>query len=233
VEGQTLNNRGAARTRPPAEVLRGSAAAAVRGIEGDFALLDAGAASPLSRVWTCEDPAVVLGVSRDLDTEVDLAACDARSVAVVRRASGGGTVLVGPGTLQYAIAIGHEGREAPGIDAVKSACNRAVAAALAAGGVAGKTTSDASGDLRRDDRKVGGVALRRRRDATLLHGTLLVDADLELVAAVLRHPAREPEWRQRRSHRDFLANLGAFDAGRFADALTAAVTGEEFGAWRP
>ena len=37
-------------------------------------------------------------------------------------------------------------------------------------------------------------------------------ADLDLISAVLRHPAREPEWRSGRSHRAFLASLDEFEA---------------------
>jgi lipoate-protein ligase A len=66
---------------------------------------------------------------------------------------------------------------------------------------------------------VGGLALRRHRHATLLHGTLLVDADLEQIAALLKHPVLEPKWRQGRSHLAFLANLGRLDVAAFTNAL--------------
>ena len=41
----------------------------------------------------------------------------------------------------------------------------------------------------------------------LVHGTLLVDFDYELAEAVLKHPPREPAYRQGRFHRDFLTTL--------------------------
>jgi lipoate-protein ligase A len=56
--------------------------------------------------------------------------------------------------------------------------------------------------------KVSGNALRVRRHGVLYHGTLLDAFDLELVGRVLRHPPREPDYRGRRSHGAFLANLG-------------------------
>jgi lipoate-protein ligase A len=172
------------------------------------------------RVWTCDQAAVVLGVSRPLGGEVDEAECDRRAVAVLRRASGGGTVVIGPGTLQYAFALPHPaGAEAVSIDRIKRFCNRAVRDALASSGVGAEIGSDVSGDLHVDLRKVGGIALRRHRHATLLHGTLLVDADLDLIAAVLRHPEREPAWRQGRPHGAFLANLGYFDTDAFEREL--------------
>lgn len=204
--------------RPVVETLAGHAPDAVRGLEGDFALLELAAAS--ARVWTSRESAVVLGVSRDPAAEVDEAECALRRVAVLRRTSGGGTVVIGPGTLQYAFMLPHAtGAEPPSIDAAKKLCNAMVRRALAAAGVAASIESDVSGDLRVGDSKVGGLALRRRRDRTLLHGTLLVAADLDLIAAVLRHPLREPAWRRGRHHLAFLANLGQFDADAFADSL--------------
>jgi lipoate---protein ligase len=206
-------------SRAPVEVLLGDAADVVRGIEGDFALLEEGRRA--SRAWTCTSTAVVLGVGRTSSGDVDEAECRARGAALLRRASGGGTVVIGPGTLQYAFVLPHEaGREPPGLGDVKRLCNEAVCAALRACGVAAVET-EPSGDLRCGDRKVGGVALRRHRDATMLHGTLLLEADLQVVAALLRHPSREPAWRKGRSHLAFLAGLGHIDEATFAEALRA------------
>jgi lipoate-protein ligase A len=42
----------------------------------------------------------------------------------------------------------------------------------------------------------------------LYHGTLLDDFDIGLIERILRHPPREPDYRARRPHREFLANLG-------------------------
>ncbi len=60
-------------------------------------------------------------------------------------------------------------------------------------------------------RKVAGLALRRRRAAMLLHGTILIDADLELIANALKRPVREPAYRDGRDHLEFLENLGQLD----------------------
>jgi lipoate-protein ligase A len=53
-----------------------------------------------ARAWEVEAPALVLG-STQPDAVVDRAACDAAGVAVVRRRSGGGAVLVEPGRVVW------------------------------------------------------------------------------------------------------------------------------------
>jgi lipoate-protein ligase A len=55
--------------------------------------------------------------------------------------------------------------------------------------------------------KFSGNALRVRRHGVLYHGTLLDDFDISLISRVLRHPPREPDYRARRPHGEFLANL--------------------------
>jgi lipoate-protein ligase A len=66
-------------------------------------------------------------------------------------------------------------------------------------------------DLALGERKVSGNAQRRKSRTLLHHGTLLYDFDLEAMAAVLKDPSRQPDYRNRRVHADFTTNL-AVDA---------------------
>ncbi len=57
--------------------------------------------SRVLRLWESPHWAVVLGRSSRHGLETHAAACVARHVPVLRRASGGGTVVIGPGCLVY------------------------------------------------------------------------------------------------------------------------------------
>src|SRR5258706_621 len=60
------------------------------------------------RVWQPESYFVVLGHSNRLGAEVNISACAAAKVPILRRISGGGTILQGPGCLNYSLALNSE-----------------------------------------------------------------------------------------------------------------------------
>src|SRR5205823_1074606 len=76
----------------------------------DEALLleaEAGRAGEVLRLWEYPRPAVVLGAGCRIAEEVDVAACRADDVPIARRASGGGTVLLGSGCLCFSLVLAY------------------------------------------------------------------------------------------------------------------------------
>ena len=57
------------------------------------------------RVWEPAAPFVVLGYARPSAKDADLAACRAQGIPVLRRISGGGTVLQAPGVLNFTLVL--------------------------------------------------------------------------------------------------------------------------------
>lgn len=163
---------------------------------------------PVIRTWMAAEPTVVLGSSSHLDAEIDPDACQAAGVRVLRRPSGGLTVVLGPGCLMWSV-IAPLPETAPGIDSIHAAMLDPLCAALTAAGrpVLRRGASDIAIDVDGMERKVSGNALRIRRGAVLYHGTLLDRFDIGLISRVLRHPPREPGYRAQRPHEAFLANL--------------------------
>jgi lipoate-protein ligase A len=65
-------------------------------------------------------------------------------------------------------------------------------------------------DLAIDDdppRKFSGNSLRCRKSHMLYHGTMLYDYPLDAIAACLRTPPRQPDYREGRDHQGFVTNL--------------------------
>ena len=164
-----------------------------------------GPAAPPERllVWESARPAVMLPRLGDPTAWAYVAACAARRIPLLRRESGGGAVVVGPGCLNVALVLSLDGR--PWLADVGSSYDRLlgrVADVLAVDGIAVRAS-----DLALHGRKFAGHAQRRVRGALLHHGVLLYDLDLDLVDALLPEPPRRPAWRGERTHRDFLINV--------------------------
>lgn len=178
----------------------------------DEALLDSvddvPAAPEVLRLWECPQRAVVLGRSCKVTEEVRVAACETAGVPILRRTSGGGTVLIGPGCLQYSLRLSYERRpqlrlldEAHRFVLTKVA--KAVNACLGNEQVSLRGTSD----LTIGEQKVSGNSLRCKRHWLLYHGTLLYRFDPSLVQSLLLPPPRQPEYRAGRKHEAFIANV--------------------------
>lgn len=188
----------------------------------DEALLEAAHEGRLEgqvvRTWMATAPTVVLGSSSRVAAEVDPEACAAAGVRLVRRPSGGLTVVLGPGCLMWSVIVPHPAG-APAIERIHadmlSPLRDELHAAVANAGLAVDRRGSSDLVLRttgaEDDasaRKFSGNALRVRRHGVLYHGTLLDAFDIGLISRVLRHPPREPDYRGRRPHGEFLVNLG-------------------------
>lgn len=161
------------------------------------------------RLWESPTPFVVLGLSNRASQEVRVEACAARGVPILRRVSGGGTVVQGPGCLSYALTLRiGDIEELNSITATNRFImerNRAALEALIGEPVAVRGFTD----LETGGRKFSGNAQRRGRHALLFHGTILYGADLDVIDQLLQHPSREPTWRDRRAHGEFIRNFPA------------------------
>ena len=182
-------------------------------LAADEALLDAaedGHGGEVLRFWEPRQAFVVLGYANRLATEVNEPACRARGIPILRRPSGGGTVVQGPGCLNYAvvlwitpdgplhnIAVANQyimRRNRAAIESARGKLSPAVA-------IRGHT------DLAIGDRKFSGNAQRRRKHYLLFHGTFLLNFDLGLIGDVLPLPSKQPAYRENRGHDRFLMNL--------------------------
>lgn len=177
----------------------------------DEALLDAAETGELGgevlRLWESPQPGVVVGRSSRVAVEVNVPACEAAGVPILRRTSGGAAIVAGPGCLMYAVILRYDQREhLRMIDEahqhVLGIVGQAVSTLIA--GVRHCGTSD----LAIGSRKFSGNSLRCKHDHFLYHGTLLYDFDLALVGRLLNTPPRQPEYRAGREHGAFVTNLG-------------------------
>jgi lipoate-protein ligase A len=194
-------------------------------LAGDEVLLDwgeAGDGGEILRFWEPREHFVVVGYANKIATEVNVAACQARGIPIFRRCSGGGTVVQGPGCLNYTLIL-RITKDGPlhNIGVANQFIMRQNRAALESAGRVTPCAPHDGGqrtarptiairghtDLTIGDRKFSGNSQRRRKHFLLFHGTFLLDFDLALVSELLPLPSQQPAYRESRPHADFLTNL--------------------------
>jgi len=192
------------------QFLNKTLATAAENLALDEALLESAEVAPgdveVLRLWESPQYAAVLGRSSRAADEVDLKVCHSRGIPVVRRASGGGSVVIGPGCLMYSVVLSYQRR--PQLRMIERAHHFVLeVVAAAVGDLVGEVQLSGTSDLTQAGRKFSGNSLRCKRHQLLYHGTLLYDFPLELISSCLHSPPRQPEYRADRSHTEFVTNL--------------------------
>ena len=172
----------------------------------DEALLDeceASGTDEVLRFWQAEKYFVVLGYSNHWKEEL---MTDAR-VPVFRRCSGGGTVLQGPGCLNYSLIL--KIKRGGGFDNIRSTNDFVMQRHR-------RTLSDLLGqevlvqghtDLTLGSLKFSGNSQRRKRNRLLFHGTFLLNFAIGRIGRCLKIPVKQPAYRQDRTHSSFVTNI--------------------------
>ena len=172
-------------------------------------LAEQGSAGEALRFWESGELFVVLGRIGNPAADLHVPKVIADRVPVLRRSSGGGTVLQGKGCLNYTLVLSKERPEIRDLRrSYQFICGNIIAAIKNCGiDAAFRPLSDIA--LVGGNKKVSGNAQKRSRKFILHHGTLLYQFDLEKIAEYLTMPKDIPEYRQNRSHSDFVANVPA------------------------
>jgi lipoate-protein ligase A len=194
----------------PIAVLDYTAATLNENLALDEALLlaaEAGEAGECLRFWEWPAHAVVMGAGGSITIDVNEVSCRADGVPLHRRASGGGTVLLGRGCLLFSLVLAY-GR-AVELREVNPSYRWILGRIREALRSFGPLELAGTSDLASEGRKVSGNSQQRKARHVLHHGTLLYSFDLSAVARYLNSPEREPGYRQQRSHAEFVANLPA------------------------
>ena len=144
-----------------------------------------GRISSTLRFWR-NNRSVIVGRFQRICDEVDLDLCAKEGISVVRRISGGGTVYQDLGNLNYTIVLTDEHRLIKGLgitESYKVLCSW-LQRALKLVGL--NPEFKPPGNILLNGKKISGSAQLRRRGGVLHHGTLLVNADLNLMKKVLK-----------------------------------------------
>ena len=164
------------------------------------------AAIEVLRLWQMPIACVVLGRSSRVAQEVNATNCNSMHVPILRRCSGGTTILAGMGCAMYSVFLSLEHRsELAMIDRAHQFVMSRLQTALNTLGL--DVALEGICDLTFEGKKISGNALRLKRHTLLYHGTILYSFDLSLMQTLLGWPARQPDYRKSRTHLNFVSNV--------------------------
>ncbi len=180
------------------------------------------------RFWESAAVFIVLGRGGQQEVDVNLIATQKDNIPVLRRSSGGGTVVQGPGCLNYALILSKQ--KYPMLNDLRQSyqwMSAKIIEVLRQMGVDAyfRPTSDLA--IGPCELKFSGNAQRRGRHYILHHGTILYNFDLTLISRYLNMPLDTPLYRKHRPHTDFVTNI-PIDPGCFKNHLA-----QSFGASAP
>ena len=160
--------------------------------------------NPTLRFYDWSSPAFSFGYFQDIDSEVDIEACRSDGIELVKRMTGGGTVVHGweltytlilpRGAGEISISDAYDGIGQSLVKAFQklgipaqcyTACTDATEAAQNI-----CLTNPAEHDVMADDKKLAGVSVRRNRNGILFQGYISLDMP---PATILTRVSKDPE----------------------------------------
>jgi lipoate-protein ligase A len=133
------------------------------------------------------DPsAVSVGRSRKIHEDVYVKECTINNVKIVRRTTGGGTIFTDKECLIYSLVFNREENELVSAQKIfDNVCN-SIVISLKRFDI--NTVYKPPNDILLNDKKISGSAQIIKDNVVLIHGTILVDTDLEIMKRVLKLP---------------------------------------------
>lgn len=150
------------------------------------------------------DNTIVVGQNQNTEAEINRPFVEAHHIHVVRRSTGGGAVYHDLGNLNYSFITDAGDRAALSM----ARFTQPVVEALRGLGL----QAEASGrnDILVEGRKVSGTAQRLWGDRILHHGTLLFDANADMVAGALQVDPEKFRSKSTKSVRSRIGNIRSF-----------------------
>ncbi len=160
----------------------------------------------VTEIWQPDHSLIVLGSSNKADIEVYVERCQKDGIDILKRKGGGGAVLLHPGCLILSL----------GMWVKKPYQNKHYFSLIHAALISllkerwpklQSIKEEGISDLAFENKKIAGTSMFRSRNFLLYQGSLLVESYIVDIERYLKHPSREPDYRQKRLHRDFLSSL--------------------------
>lgn len=155
-------------------------------------------------IWQPDDVYIVLGRSNDTEKSLNTQLVIKDGIKVLKRPSGGETVVLTPQTLVFSIKIDSCKLKHP--KSIFNTINNSLIKELSKNGIEGVYSRGIS-DLSIGEQKILGSSMYLKDNIYFYHAVLNVSEKPQYISQYLKHPSREPDYRKGRGHSEFITSL--------------------------
>lgn len=157
-------------------------------------------------VWIPDKMYLILGRSNNVESSLLINRLKKDSIKVFKRPSGGETVVLTPRTLVIsAVIISDEFKNTRKYFKI---FNQKIIDVLKKHGIDDLSHKGIS-DITVNNRKVLGSAIYRTKGKLFYHSVLNISEPVSTIEKFIKHPSREPDYRNGRKHSEFVTSLYA------------------------
>lgn len=172
-------------------------------------------------IWRPENTSLVLGQSNHPESSLITQNVLQDQIPVYKRPSGGETVILTKNMLVISVAFRVQSLQNPKIYFDK--INQGIIQALESQGVRGLYQRGIS-DISIDHKKILGSSIYRTTEKMFYHAVLNISENIDTISKYIAHPAKEPDYRQGRTHKEFVTSLSEAGYTLSHNLLTQAIT---------
>ncbi len=174
----------------------------------DYTLPDSILLDPASDIkyyiWQPKNVCVVLGRSNNPEDSLINDNILKDSIRVYKRPSGGESVVLTPKMVVFSVKLPYNELQSP--HHYFKLINKALIGKLSKLGIENVTTKGIS-DLSIDNKKILGSSMYLDKRNFFYHAVLNISEATSIFSRYLKHPSKEPDYRNNRSHEEFVTSL--------------------------
>lgn len=147
---------------------------------------------------------IVLGRSNHIEKSINSKSVEKDQITILKRPSGGESVILSPNMLIFSFKQNSD--IIPNPVKLFELINSKLIENLSLLGIKNLHSKGIS-DLSIGDKKIMGSSMFTKNKTLFYHAVLNVSEDVALIEKYLKHPLKEPDYRQNRPHKEFVTSI--------------------------
>ena len=163
---------------------------------------------------------IVLGRSNNIENSINHKNVERDGIIILKRPSGGESVILSSNMLIFSFK--QKSKKIQNSVRLFKLINSKLIENLSKLGIENLDSRGIS-DLSIGEKKIVGSSMFTKNKTIFYHGVLNISEDVELIEKYLKHPSKEPDYRKKRSHREFVSSLQREGYNLTKEQLTKAI----------